>query len=322
MKRYFLIIGIIAGIIAAARLYPARSAALPADVVDLGRQLFFDSILSLDHTISCASCHKPEFAFADTVAFSAGVFQRKGSRNTPSAMNVASADFFFWDGRAASLEQQALFPIANPMEMALPVDSAVQRLRGNEYYNRAFQKLFGERPSSKTLATALSRFEASMETADTPFDDWKTNDREDAVSQSAQRGFLLFNGTANCSRCHFGTDFNNSEFRNIGLFNGKELKDSGRAAITGQTDDLGKFKIGPLRNVALTAPYMHNGMFSTLREVIDYYNDPDKRVPDAINRDSLLSNPLHLSERDKDDLENFLLSLTSRSLKRGELVRQ
>ncbi len=229
-------------------------------------------------------------------------------------MNLSSAAFFFWDGRAATVAQQALIPISNPDEMNLPIDSAVGRLRRSDYYRAAFGRIYDESPSSSTLGKALAAFQLSMETADTPFDDWKTNDNSLAVSESAKRGFELFNGSARCARCHFGTDFSNNEFRNIGLFDGKALSDSGRSAITGKAGDLGKFKIGPLRNVALTAPYMHNGMFKTLREVIEYYNNPDKFVPDPINRDSLLSLPINLTEVDKQDLENFLRSLTSNTL--------
>lgn len=314
MKNYVLVILVIMGIVALPHLFCRSAAAMPKDEVALGKQLFFDTILSSEKTISCASCHKPEFAFADTSAVSLGVFNRKGTRNTPSAMNLNNAAFFFWDGRAVTLEEQALIPIANPVEMNLPVDSAVKRLQQSDYYAGAFQKVFGERPSAKNLGRALAAFQQSMETVDTPFDDWKTKEKEQAVSESVKRGFALFNGSAKCVKCHFGPDFSNTEFRNIGLFNGINLNDSGRAAVTKQLADLGKFKIGALRNIALTAPYMHNGMFKTLREVIEYYNDPDKIVPDPVNRDSLLSQSLNLSEQDKQDLEHFLRSLTGKSL--------
>lgn len=314
--RYLIILLLVFSAVVFHFFYRTSGVQMPEDEIALGKTLFSDPLLSSDKKISCASCHKPSFAFADTSAVSLGVLNRKGVRNTPSAMNVNNAAFFFWDGRASTLEEQALIPIANPDEMNLPVDSAVHRLQQSGFYREAFQKIYQQQPSVKTLSRALAAFEQSLETGDTPFDNWKTNDNEKAVSESVKRGFALFNGSANCVRCHFGPDFSNTEFRNIGLFNGKDLNDSGRAVITRKANDLGKFKIGPLRNVALTAPYMHNGMFKTLREVIDYYNDPDKIVPDAINRDSLLSKPLNLSEPDKQDLENFLKSLTSKSLAR------
>lgn len=281
----------------------------------LGKMLFFDPILSGTRTISCASCHKEEFAFADTSAVSLGLHARKGVRNTPSAMNGSLQVSFFWDGRASTLEQQALMPIINPLEMDLPIDIAVKRLKSNSFYRRTFQHLFNEAPNKANLAIALAQFERTLETNNSPLDDWRLNDNESAVSASAKRGFALFQGKANCVQCHFGPDFNSTEFRNIGLFDGIMLTDSGRAGITKNPRDLGKFKIGPLRNVAVTAPYMHNGMFKTLRQVIDYYNDPDKVVPRSIGRDSLLSKPLNLSDQEKKDLESFLVSLTDKRFK-------
>ena len=314
MKRTIYLIAIIGFIITTPLFFCSPKNMQPDNEIALGKQLFFDSILSSTYKLSCASCHKPEFAFADNIALSLGVDGKRGVRNTPSAMNVSNAAFFFWDGRAATLEEQALMPISNPVEMNLPVDSAVHRLQQSKFYSKAFQKIFGQKPSAKCLGKALAAFQNSMETSDSPFDDWKVNENEAAISASAKRGFELFNGKANCVRCHFGSDFSNNELRNIGLYDGKNLNDSGRSAITNLTADIGKFKIGPLRNIALTAPYMHNGMFKTLREVIEYYNEPDKVVPNSINRDSLLAKPLHLSEKEKNEMENFLLSLTSKTL--------
>lgn len=284
----------------------------PTGKAALGRRLFLDPILSRNRTISCATCHREEFAFADTSALSLGVLGRKGKRNTPSAMNVLLQANFFWDGRAKTLEEQALIPIANPDEMDLPIDVAIKRLNNSRAYRSEFGRVFGELPTGKNLAIALAEFQGTLETNESPLDDWRMNDNEAAVSESAKRGFALFNGRANCVQCHFGANFNSSEFRNIGLFNGKTLADSGRAAITKRAADLGKFKIGPLRNVALTAPYMHNGMFKTLAQVIDYYDDPDKVVPNAINRDPLLAKPLGLTKQEKLDLESFLRALTDK----------
>jgi cytochrome c peroxidase len=284
----------------------------PATAITLGRQLFFDPILSGDQRVSCASCHREQFAFADTAVLSAGVAGRRGRRNTPSAMNVRLQATFFWDGRAATLEEQALLPVANPLEMDLPIPEALARLNQSPAYQTAFRQVFSEAPTARTLALALAEFERSLETSESPLDDWRLNDNEAAVSASAKRGFALFNGKAGCMRCHIGADFNNVEFRNIGLYDGYTLTDSGRAAITRQARDLGKFKIGPLRNVALTAPYMHNGMFRTLRQVIDYYNDPDQVVPHARNRDPFLAQPLGLTEKEKVDLESFLRTLTDK----------
>lgn len=281
----------------------------------LGEQLFFDPILSLDSTISCASCHKPEFAFADNEPNSAGVGGRRGNRNTPSAMNLVDHNFFFWDGRAESLEEQALGPIHNPVEMDLPLSLAIRKLKKHKSYNQSFYAVYGKAPSTELLAKAIAAYENTLETGNTAFDKYMSGRDTTVFSQSAKRGLTIFNNKGKCFDCHFGSDFNGSDkFRNIGLYNGKNLNDEGRFKVTGKAKDLGAFKIPGLRNIALTAPYMHNGMHKTLREVIDYYNEPDKFVNNSVNRDSLLNKPLNLTEEEKKDLEAFLLSLTDESL--------
>lgn len=284
----------------------------PADIAELGALLFFDPILSADNTISCGSCHQAAHAFADTGMVSTGIGGKRGVRNTPTAMNVRLQHSFFWDGRAASLEEQALAPISNPIEMNLPLPVALQRLRSDQTYRHYFKKFFDREPDSSSLGAALAAFERTLETSDSPFDNWKFSDDPAAVSDAVKRGFTLFNGKGKCVQCHFGADFTQPDFRNIGLFNGTTLNDSGRAAITKQQVDLGKFKIGSLRNVAMTAPYMHNGMFKTLEEVIEFYNEPDKFVPDAINRDTILARPMGLTTGEKKDLLAFLHSLTDK----------
>lgn len=283
-----------------------------ATKADLGKLLFFDPILSADRTISCASCHLPEYAFADTVVTSKGIGGQRGTRNTPSSMNLSLQRAFFWDGRAKTVEEQALGPIENPVEMNLPIPEAVLRLQNNNAYASYFLKIFNASPGRDNLAQALAAYERTLETNNTPFDNWKLNDDEKAVTEAAKRGFVLFNGKGGCVQCHFGADFTTNEFRNIGLFNGKNLNDSGRAAITGKKEDIGKFKVGSLRNIAVTAPYMHNGMFKTLEEVIDFYNNPGKIIPNAVNRDSLLSKPLLLTMEEKKELKAFLVALTDK----------
>lgn len=279
--------------------------------IELGEALFFDPILSRDSSVSCATCHKPEFAFADNTPTSKGVFGRSGNRNTPSAMNMTDRNFYFWDGRAESLEAQALGPIENPVEMDLPLSIAVKRLFRNEKYRNAFKHVYGKEPSRELLATAISNYERTLETSKSPFDLYMSKEDTTLFSESAKRGLTIFNEKANCFDCHFGVDFTgNDQFRSLGLYNGKELNDKGRYDVTKKEKDLGRFKVPGLRNIAQTAPYMHNGMHKTLREVIEYYNEPDKFVANSINRDTLLNKPLGLSEEEKKDLENFLLSLS------------
>lgn len=284
----------------------------PADKAALGKLLFFDPILSKDKTISCASCHKPDYAFADTSAVSIGFVGRKGTRNTPTAMNVLLQKNFFWDGRAKSLEEQALAPIENPDEMNLPIEQALLRLQKSETYSAYFKKIFNSEPSRTSLAQAIAAFERTLETSDSPFDEWKFSDDPDAVSDAVKKGFAIFNGKGKCIQCHFGADLTANEFRNIGLFNGKDLNDSGRIIISNVKEDIGKFKTPSLRNTAITAPYMHNGKFKTLKEVIDFYNETEKIISNPINKDTILAKPLGLTAEEKKDLEAFLVSLTDK----------
>jgi cytochrome c peroxidase len=309
---------LLAAILAIAGMQVSFRDTVPATKAELGKLLFFDPILSKDKTISCASCHKPAYAFADTSAVSTGVKNRKGVRNTPTAMNLSLQKTFFWDGRAGTLEEQALRPIADHSEMDLPVAEAVKRLQRSKLYKDYFKRIFNSEPAAANLGAALAAFERTLETSDSPFDNWKFTDDSNAVSAAVKRGFEVFNGKGKCVQCHFGADLTANEFRNIGLFNGKELNDSGRAKISGLAEDIGKFKTASLRNVAVTAPYMHNGQFRSLREVIDFYDDPGKVIPNAINRDTLLAKPMGLTQQEKGDLEAFLLSLTDKRFAAGK----
>lgn len=281
---------------------------------ELGERLFFDPVLSLDSTISCASCHNPAFGFADTGAVSLGVYGRKGRRNSPGITNMGARSHFFYDGRAETLEQQVLMPIQDTLEMALTLPEAIQRLRRNPLYGNAFERLYQRPADAGALAASLAAFVRTLETDNSPFDRYM-NDGPNPMSAAAIRGRSIFINKAKCFDCHFSPDFTIDEFRNIGLYNGRNLDDVGRFAITRDSADLGSFKVPGLRNVAATPPYMHNGMFRTLDEVIDYYDNPDRFVPDAINRDTLLNQPLNLSAQEKADLKAFLEALTDERFK-------
>lgn len=281
----------------------------PWTKVALGEALFFDPILSADSSVSCGSCHKPEFYFADSAAFSSGVGGKKTRRNSPSVLNMASRDLLFWDGRANSLEHQALFPIQDGNEMNLPISEALVRLQRSKKYKDAFLQVFKSKPTDKTLADALAAYEATLETGHSPFDEYM-NDKG-TISADAKAGHKLFVGKAKCFDCHFSPDFTGDEFRNIGLYDGKKWNDRGRFEITKDSADLGKFKVPGLRNVAKTAPYMHNGSMRTLREVIDYYANPYAVVPNPIGMDTVMKDGLQLTETEKRQLEAFLLTLTS-----------
>ncbi len=291
--------------------------------IELGQKLFFDPILSLDMSISCASCHKPEFAFADNEKLSFGVNDSIGLRNTPSVMNMASRPYFFYDGRSPSLEEQAIGPIENPLEMNLSYEKAVDRVRLNKEYSALFKKIYSSEPDSQNIAHAIASFEKSLESnGSAPHDIWINDIDTLALSKSQLRGRELFiSDEFKCFDCHFGPDFTGDEFRNIGLYDEITLLDKGRFDVTKDSSDLGKFKVPGLRNVALTAPYMHNGMFQTLEEVIDYYSNPYDFVKDPVNMDSLMIEPLNLSEQQKRDLVNFLHSLTDRSFRYKNIIK-
>ncbi len=276
----------------------------------LGEKLFFEKALSLDQSISCASCHIPEYAFADTVAFSRGVGGRLGKRNTPSVMNMAGRSLMFYDGRAKNLEDQVHFPVEDPNEMAFTLEQAAKRLKKKKEYKQWFQSVFNEAPNAQNIARAIAAYEESLETSNTPFDNYM-NDKQPSMSTAAIRGREVFmSKKAKCFDCHFSPDFTGDEFRNIGLFDKNQFLDKGRFEVTKDSADLGKFKVPGLRNVAVTPPYMHNGMFSTLEEVVEYYDNPTKFVAHSINADSLLQKPLGLTVQEKSDLVEFMKALT------------
>lgn len=285
-----------------------------ADIITkaaLGKKLFAEKILSQDSTVSCASCHKPQYAFADTAAFSIGIGGKLTKRNTPSVLNMKNRPYFFWDGRAASLEEQALMPIQNPDEMNLTTEEAVQRLNASPVYKKLFLKIFKQTPNAKNLGAAFAAYERTLETVDSKFDDWSNNLKN--LTPQEERGRQLFVGDkAKCFDCHRMEDFTTDDFRNIGLYNEKELNDAGLYTLTKKEDDKGKFKTPGLRNIAVTAPYMHNGMFKTLEEVVDYYNNPAQFVKGGINTDELLAKPLGLTAKEKKDIVAFLKTLTDK----------
>lgn len=282
---------------------------------EMGRKLFFDKRFSKNYNISCADCHLPTHAFSDTTAFSKGFEGKITTRNAPPLTNLSGRPYFFWDGRSPSLEDQVLHPIQHPVEMGMTLKELTKRLKADKFYVKWFKKHYGKLPDANLAARAIAAFERTLETGNAPIDRFMEGDST-AISFSAMRGREIFTEKGKCFECHFTPDFTADEFKNIGLFNGKNLNDSGRFSVTKKTEDMGKFRVPGLRNVILTAPYMHNGMFKTLEQVIDYYNEPAAVVPNAINRDTLLNGRLNLSSQEKADLMAFLQTLTSASASR------
>jgi cytochrome c peroxidase len=249
---------------------PQDNAQTP-EKIELGKQLYFDKRLSKDDTVSCASCHDPKFGFSNGERFATGVGGAKGGRSAPSVINSAYYKQQFWDGRAASLEEQALGPIANPIEMALPVEDAVAKLNRIGGYKSSFQKVFGTDVTADGIAKAIAAYERTVISGNAPYDKFKAGD-ESALSEKAQHGMKLFFGKANCSACHGGPNFSDSGYHNIGIGMDAKEPDVGRVAISKLGGDTGAFKTPTLREIARTAPYMHDGSLATLEDVIDHYD--------------------------------------------------
>lgn len=264
---------------------------ITAEKAALGRDLFRDPILSRDRTISCATCHEADRAFTDARPLARGVDGRTGDRRTPTIINRAFGKRFFWDGRTSTLEEQVLQPVSNPKEMDLSLDEAVQRLRTSTYADR-FSQIFGRPVTKDDTSKAIATFVRTILSGDSPYDKYVAGERS-ALSVEAQLGLKLFRGKAGCIRCHVGGNFTDERLHRTG-------------AGTRNTDVA--FKTPTLRDVALRAPYMHDGSIATLEDVIDFYNKgPQKDAkldPDM--------QPLNLSDLEKKALKSFLHSLNGR----------
>jgi cytochrome c peroxidase len=315
-KVTLLIMLVTAGVYQTAFYAPMKD--LPVNSAELGKLLFNDNILSGDNTVSCASCHIPEFAFADTTAFSLGVEGHRTGRSTPSAMYLQENTVLFWDGRAGSLEHQASGPITNPHEMNLTMKEAVQKLNADKFYFASFKKLFGRQPDSALLVRAIADFERTLAYYDSPYDRFLKGD-DAAMNESAIRGFDLYFRKNSCgnSACHRGINFSSDSMVNIGVF---AEPDRGLFDRTKNQQDVGKFKTPTLRNVALTAPYMHNGQHKTLREVVEYYNEMKNFPIDGnTHPDVKEQRERPLTEQEIDDLVEFMKALTDyRFMKAGK----
>lgn len=275
--------------------------------IELGKQLFFDPRLSGDNNMSCASCHLPDKAFADGRALGQGHAGKPLARNSPSLLNVAFYDKYFWDGRAASLEDQALQPIQSPEEMNQPLDQLVRELNRVPGYTAQFQDVFGGKATRKRIAQALAAFQRTLVTEPSPFDRFLAGDRS-ALSAEARYGFELFTGEAGCVRCHHGPLLSDGRFYRLGVSH----EDEGRAAVTGEPGDRGKFRTPGLRNVSQTAPYMHDGSLKTLAQVVEfYYRNAPTAAPGGKPLD--VEPLLDRSYSEMGALVAFLESLTGRA---------
>jgi cytochrome c peroxidase len=276
--------------------HPADNPPTPEKIA-LGKQLYFDARLSADDTVSCASCHDPAKGWSNGEAVATGVGGLKGGRNSPTIINSAYSKLQFWDGRASSLEDQALGPIQNPIEMKMTLDDVLPKINAIPGYKEQFQKVFGTDVTAENMARAIAAFERTVLSGDAPFDKFQAGDQS-ALSEAAQRGLKLFNGRANCKACHVGPNFTDNAFHNIGL----DSPDEGRKAISKLAGDHGAMKTPTLREIAKTAPYMHNGSLKTLEEVVAHYNKGGNNNP--FQDEELF--PLKLTEQEQADLVTFL----------------
>jgi len=338
----------------------ATRAAAPADnpqtpeKITLGEKLFFDGRLSVDGTVACSTCHDPARAFTDGRPVSIGVKGRAGQRNSPTILNALYNKTQFWDGRAKTLEEQAALPIANPSEMGQPsLDAAVAQIAALPEYQQAFKSVFGRPPNGTDLVRAIASYERTQFSFDSPFDHFVAGDKN-AISESARRGWELFNTRARCNKCHALTEqkrdptyFTDNDFHNIGVgiirhdvvalaCKAEQLVNSsnataidhaaiqtnmsalGRFLITKKDADIASFKTPGLRNVLITAPYFHDGSQETLWDVMDHYNKGDGIHNPYLDEDI---QPLALSEAEIDDVVAFLATLTS-SQYAGEGARE
>lgn len=281
--------------------------------VELGRRLFYDPILSADNTQSCGSCHAPEFAFSDNgKQFSTGIDSIEGTRNSMAVINVGWMTTLFWDGRATSVEDQALGPVPNPIEMHLPWIEAMEKLNGDPDYPDMFFEAFGSKQIDSTMVTkAIAQFERTLISGNSKWDRYLRGEVE--LSQAEAKGFeIFFTEEGDCFHCHTTILFTDNLFHNNGLDN--EFTDNGLFEVSGDVNDIGKFKSPTLRNLEFTAPYMHDGRFATLEDVINFYSHEVQFSPTI---DPLMEKVdeggIQLIDEDKESLIAFLLTLTDTS---------
>lgn len=289
----------------------------------LGRWLFYDARLSADRRVSCATCHRPEYAFSEPTAVSTGVAGRQGLRKAMAIANLGARTIlvdtpalershaFFWDGRAEGLETQVLQPIGNPVEMGLGAGALVARLAGVRGYAPYFAESFGSAEvTPMRIASAVADYVRTLRSGNSAYDRWRYAGDASGMSVSAQRGSDVFFFKGRCAMCHAGFNFSDGRYFNLGVgwdAGADRFTDEGRALVTGHVADRGRFKTPPLRDVSKHAPYMHDGSLPSLRAVVEFYNRGGNENPWRSGR----IRPLNLTSQDIDDLVAFLHALDS-----------
>lgn len=272
---------------------------------ELGKRLFYERALSIDNSISCGSCHKAEIAFSDNIAKSSGAGNVAGRQNAPTLANVAYHPYFTRAGGVGTLEKQILVPIQEHDEFNFNIVDIAERLNTMPEYVQMSQEVFGRNPDPYVITRAIATFERTIISGNSTYDKFiHLGDRTGITDETLRGRNLFFSDRTNCSSCHADFNFTNYSFQNNGLY--KQYADPGRKRLTGKEEDLALFMVPTLRNIALTAPYMHDGSLNSLEEVIEHYNTGGY---DHRNKSKQIR-PLHLTRQEKEDLIAFLNSLT------------
>ncbi|MGV3522697.1 MAG: cytochrome-c peroxidase [Candidatus Sericytochromatia bacterium] len=277
-----------------------------AGAVSLGLRLFFEPKLSAGNRQSCASCHQPNRGFSNAEPNATGVTGQRGLRNVPTIYGMETYRSFFWDGRAASLEIQALGPITNPLEMNESLDRVVAKLEADTFYRTRFREVFQSPVTPQGIASALASFERALTLQASPYERY-ANGEIDSLDPEAMEGMGVFGRRAHCATCHKGVQFTDHQFHNIGVGFDRPNPDPGRQAVTGHPADHGAFRTPSLKQLHLTGPYMHDGSQRSLEEVVDYYDRGGHANPNLSNE----MGPLDLSAQEKQQLLAFLRTLQS-----------
>ena len=287
---------------------------LTVQKVELGRTLFFDKRLSADNTIACANCHLAQFGFTDGQPVSAGIKGQKGGRSAPASFNRVFSSAQFWDGRAATLEDQSIGPFTNPIEHGfINYDVMIAKMKKIPGYNTRFLQVFGEDITIGNVGKAIASFQRTVLSGNSPADRFDQGGEAGAISAPAQRGLLLFRDKARCTKCHSGFNFTDEKFHNLGIGWDDNKVDLGRYMVTKNPEEIGAFKTPTLREISRSAPYMHDGRFKTLDDVVNFYNQGGVKNP---HQDPLIL-PLELTKEEKRDLVQFLQMLAGEGWKQA-----
>ena len=276
--------------------------------VELGKLLYFDKRVSKDGTVSCATCHDPQMAWAEHEPTSEGIGRQFGERNSPTVINAAYATSQFWDGRAATLEEQAVGPVENPIEMGHSMEAMVASFSKIPGYQKRFQEVFGTGVTKEGFAKAVAAFERTVLSGNSPYDRFAKNNEEDALTDAQKRGLEAFE-SANCDGCHKPPLFSTYGFSNAGVGMDKDPPDEGRKVVTKRDRDLGSFRIPPLREVADTYPYFHDGSAKTLEEAVALMAAGGKDNPNLSPMMEAVGDA-KLTEQDQKDIVEFLKALS------------